>query len=203
MKKALFFLSIILLLGTVGCEKADAPKNPIVTQTIEQTEPQIEYEPERDVYYDMNAFLTDWPHGEQLADNTMAGINSTDGETSITVPILKSTDFVLHHIAVNEYYYFYYFISVDYEKPYFDYDHGILITLSHGKSFSSIMDQHDLTPVNGIAYDGSRNTWYLDKDGKCLDVAFPASLPVTTEEELYSYFDFEEYTASGNSGEVQ
>ena len=27
--------------------------------------------------------------------------------------------------------------------------------------------------------------------------------PVTTEEELYSYFEFEEYTVSGNSGEVQ
>ena len=65
------------------------------------------------------------------------------------------------------------------------------------------MAQLNLTPVNGIAYDESRNTCCLNKDGKCLDVAFPESLPVTTEDELYSYFDFEEYTASGNAGKVQ
>ena len=199
MKKILCFVFVVFLLCTVGCEQAD----PIENQTVEQTESIIEGEPEEDVYYGIDAFLADWPQGGQLADNTMAGINSTDGEATITVPILKTTDFVLHHIMVNEFAYFYYFISVDHEKADFDYDNGLVVSLSQGKSFAAVMDQHDLTPVNGIAFDDSQNAWYMDKAERSLKILFPPSLTVTTEEELYSYFEFEEYTVSGNSGEVQ
>lgn len=65
------------------------------------------------------------------------------------------------------------------------------------------MDQHGLVAVDGMVYDESNNEWYMDINGKKLSVLFPKSVPVTTEEELYNYFDFEEYTVSGNSGEVQ
>lgn len=204
MKKTFCFLIMILLLCMAGCEQAD----PIDSQTTAQTEAQTEHAsptPLWDATYDnMESFLADWPQGGQLANTTAAGMNSTGSEATITVPVLKSTNFVLHHIAVNRYAYFFYYVSADHTKPYFSSDDGITVTISReSQSFAAVVDQLNLTPVNGIAYVASYNVWYMDKNGSWISVRFPKAQPVTTENGLYSYFDFEEYTASDSTGEVQ
>ncbi len=155
------------------------------------------------IYQNMDSFLAS---RTPTKGNGSAEVNSAGQVTSIVIPVLKSKQYELYFIEAHScgYTYFYYYVPVNYDKQYFNYDVGIVVGWNDvDDSFAIVMDQLDLTPVHGIAYDSERNTWNLDMGGKCLDVRFPESTPVTTEEELYSYFEFEEYTVSGNSGEVQ
>lgn len=157
------------------------------------------------VYQNMDSFLASWTSGK---GDGSAGVNSVGTVASVVVPVpvLKSEQYELYYIEAHSsgYTYFYYYVPVDYEKSFFDYDVGIVIgwTNQNG-SFASNMEHDGLTPKDGVAYDADRNTWNLDVDGQLLYVEFPKTLPITTEAELYSYFDFEEYTVSGNSGEIQ
>ncbi len=205
MKKRLFILVVILLLGMVSCETAPvAEEQSSITVETKTIETGVAGQEMGMTYEDMEAFLADWPQCGQSAGNSSAELNGTGNEDILFIPNLLSSDFKLLYIWVNDYNYFFYYMPVDYSKRNFDYDQGIEVSFSkESVSFAAVMEQLDLTPVNGIAYDSSRNTWFIDKDGRCLDIAFPQSLPVTTEEELYSYFEFEEYTVSGNSGEAQ
>ena len=213
MKRIIIFtLLFVLVFFTVSCEDASKPgtnkateyTTTVETKTDPNTEQEIAFEFPVPMYDDWDEFLTTWSQAVRDHSSGTASVNGVNAKISLTIPVLKSSEFKFYQVLIREHSYAYYYVPVDYEKGYFSYNLGIFVSIANGNgTFAAVMDQFELTPVNGIAYDESRNTWYIDKDGRCLDIAFPKSIPVTTEEELYSYFEFEEYTVSGNSGEVQ
>lgn len=199
MKRIIIIVScFILVFCAVGCEKDTVPETSSTTGQVNA----VQFA--SPTYNDWQEFLSAWTQGAQAIQSNMASVNGANNSLSLTIPILKSSAYEFYQVEISDDQYEYYYVPVNYEKSYFSTNEGIIITLEKdAHTFTAVMAQLNLTPVNGIAYDESRNTWFLNKDGKCLDVAFPESLPVTTEDELYSYFDFEEYTASGNAGKVQ
>ena len=161
-------------------------------------------EPAPNIYYSMDVFLEEWHLEEEGVGNRTNTLDHVDGFLSVTVPVLKNSNYIFYFAEKNEYTYIFYYVPKNFSSPSFEYESGIVVYMSRENgSFSAVMDQQDLVAEDGIAYDESNNEWHMDVDGKSLSVLFPESLPVTTEEELYSYFEFEEYTVSGNSGEVQ
>lgn len=215
MKKILLvFTALILLLCFVSCNTSKVPfeawsesESEAILETVmnDCTETELNEAPElpSTSYTDIRDLIA-----AVLQENGKGDydVNSTQTNPTIMVPILKSSQYTLYTIELhtNGYNYFYYFVPTDYSEPYFDSTVGITVCWSdRDGTFDAAMEQLDLRAQRGVAYDESRNTWYINVNGKRLYVVFPESLPVTTEEELYSYFEFEEYTASGNSGEVQ
>lgn len=208
--KNFFVLSaaLILLLCFVSCNASKTPVEDghvLETGMNDCTESELNEVPELPStgYADIHDLLA-----AMLRENGKGNydINSTQAKPTIMVPILKSSQYTLYTIELhsNGYNYFYYYVPADYSEPYFDNTVGITVCWSdRDGTFDAAMEQLDLRPQRGMAYQESKNTWFINVNGKRLYVAFPESLPVTTEEELYSYFEFEEYTVSGNSGEVQ
>lgn len=190
MRRVLIYLLILGMLITVAsCTTKNAGQDD---------------EPMPNIYYSMDEFLEEWHLEDGGTGDRTNILNNMDEPQSVTVPVLKNSNYIFYFAEKNEYTYMFFYVPENFSAPSFDYECGIVVYMSReSESFSAVMDQHGLVAVDGMAYDESNNEWYMDINGKKLSVLFPKSVPVTTEEELYNYFDFEEYTVSGNSGEVQ
>ena len=159
-------------------------------------------DPVSSFYYSMDEFLEKWYLEDDGTGDSADPSDDGDEPQSVTVPVLKNSRYIFYFAEKNEYAYMFFYVPENFSAPSFDYERGIVVYMfRESESFSAVMDQHGLVAVDGMAYDESNNEWYMDINGKSLSVLFPKSVPVTTKEELYSYFDFEEYTAPNGSDE--
>ncbi len=100
--------------------------------------------------------------------------------------------------TVFETFYHYEYVPVNYseEDRSFSYE-TILVTISRKKdTFDALMDQLDLTPENGAAYDAEDNTWYINKENTAVSIKFSDDRIVSSAEELSEYFVFEKRSIS-------
>ncbi len=236
MKKCRWFIISVLTLCMMGCvsnqvedhelpeltettiqvesesENIEETKEPVTTEKIEETmEPvttDIEYSLAPDIYADVDSFLSGW--WQKKVDSMQdAGVNSIDTQMSVVVPGLKSPDFKLLAVEVNEYAYQFYYVPVDFEGSWFDYRVGIEFTVTiKDMTFDAVMRQMGQNP-EGVSwgYAMAHNMWMFDIDDDYEDnllyIQFPQNLPVQTEEELYSYFEFEKRTYTAETAAVQ
>lgn len=202
MKKLLVFLStlIIVLSVLVGCNEStqDDHTDSDVTSTVKIAACQSpEYTAD-----DMDVFIQEWVQAQlNEAENQ---VNNNDANPiSIVVPTLQSSEYRFMHMFVDEYNYQYYFVPLDYSEGYFDSDVGIQVLVSRTEgSFEAVMEQFELTPTNGTAYEPSHNFWIIDNDGKNIAIYFPPNVILQDASELNDYFTFETYGGSGDNGTV-
>lgn len=188
MKRVCFVFCLLLVISLISCQKEQNCDDPVIP-----------------IYTDMESFLSEWHSGGASSGVAVMGDGNRGEETTLVVPVLKTSEYIFDEIAIYDYrIYYYYTPAAADESSYQPFDDDIIVTwVNKEGTFDILIDQYGLTAFNGQAYDQSINTWFLDRNGKCLKVEFPDNRPVTTIDELYSYMSFDEYTTSGNSGEVQ
>lgn len=145
---------------------------------------------------DFQTFLDDWKSacGDTTRDVLLAP-DSKKPNATLTIPILQSNDYSFSYVEVNDTQYMYFFTPID-SRPediltYADV-FGIYVS-KVDNSFDIVMKQHDLTPVNGIAYSAERNAWYIDNNGRRIRIEFPDTIVLESADQLSEYFTFEEY----------
>jgi hypothetical protein len=193
-------------------EKIEETTEPVTTEKIEETEEvetdEQEYFIAPDIYADVDSFVSDW--WQRKVDRLQeSGVNSINTQMSVVVPGLKSPDFKLLAVEVNEYAYQFYYVPVDFDEPWFDHKVGIEFTVTiKDMTFDAVMRQMGQNP-EGVSwgYAMAHNMWMFDIDDDYEDnllyIQFPPNLPVQTEEELYSYFEFEKRTYTAETAAVQ
>ena len=140
--------------------------------------------------------LEEWEeYLKQQLENGGLSTNGNDKTTYRTVitPELQTTQYrnVYTENTTYDKIYYYYPKNEPYEAPYFDYKIGIVVTISHSSdTFDAVMEQLDLTPVDGRAFNPSNNTWYIDCAGKRVSVRFPDSIDAGNADTLDQYFKF-------------
>ena len=153
---------------------------------------------DEELYYtskDMDSFLEDFIQAQQKQNSSLLNENASL-ENVIIIPILVSESFQFFGVEVNKYSYRYYYVPMNYESDYFDNSLGIIVTMSREKdSFNIVMEQFDLLPENGVAYDELNNRLFLNMDNKAVMIIFPESLRIKNEDDLNEFFNFEEFDA--------
>jgi hypothetical protein len=207
-KLAIIAVCFVVLFCMFSCENAnESDTQPTTTNesdTLPATKQEVAVQFSSPTYTDWEEFLDAWAQGVQEINNGAVSVNGIGSEQTLTVPVLKLSAFEFIHVEITDQHYEYYYLPVDYDKDWFSTSHGIIVTVSREVgSFEGWVSQLDLTPIDGIAYDETRYEWIINVEGKGVSVDFPETFPITTKEELYNCFVFEEYTVSGNSGEIQ
>ena len=154
------------------------------------------------VGYDINLFLKEleqYKNGaieEIQEDKAIQMENNNFSEIKeIIIPNIKSDEYVFIYMEVNKYNFKYYYGLANTEKnTEFDYDTGIEVSVSREEnSFLTVLNQLDLTDLDGLAFDTDRNTWHINNEGRCVTVRFPKTEIADTEDLLYEFFEFKEY----------
>ena len=189
MKKLfVMFLAILTVLALVSCANEKKNDN---HRTTEEDAPE---------YFgnDFEEFLDSYVQAQLEQQAGEVDLNATGRDTaSLTVPVLQSDDFVFRAVQVNEYNYLYYYDLIGTEGSYFDYETGICVAVSKSEiSFAAVMEQYNLTPVDGKAFNAKYNEWILNDGGKRISIDFPDDLIVETAEELNNYFTFEKIVST-------
>ena len=104
MRRILFVLVVILLLGMVSCEAipVSEEQDSITEETKKLIETGVSGQEWGMTYDNMDAFLADWPLCGQSAGNFSAELNGTGSEDILFIPNLLSPDFKLLYVWVNE-----------------------------------------------------------------------------------------------------
>lgn len=119
--------------------------------------------------------------------------NDEDNGRCLLIPNITSNEFEFYFAEAYGHNFFYYYVPKNYDKKFFDYTVGIIVSISKNNgTFSAVVEQYDLSVENGIAYDSNHNTWYIDFDSKLISICFPDSIVLQSGEELSNYFTFEE-----------
>ena len=200
-KLSVLLFAIIIMAILVGCSNEKKKNDADNTGDNIEVEKAPEYSGD-----DFEVFL-DYLQDRLTTQKGEVGNNSVNGTTSksayVTVPILQTNDFVFRAVEENEYSYFYYYEPVGESSVFFDNETGIVVTVrKSNKTFAGIVDQHDLTVKDGLAYSPEYNEWYMNDEGKCISIRFPKDLAVFDADALGRYFQFEKVYAQKEDNTV-
>ena len=194
MKRILIVNIVILLVITfMGCGK-------LLTKDSEEF---MEEDLPEYVGYDLDLFIKElqqYKNGttEKVQDDKAILMNNNNFSEidEITIPNIKSDKYIFLHMEVNKYNFKYYYGPENTgENKKFDYDTGIEVSVSReDNSFLTVLNQLDLTDLDGLAFDTDRNTWHINNEGRCVTVRFPKTEIVDTVDLLYEFFEFKEYS---------
>ena len=194
MKRILIVNIVILLVITfMGCGK-------LLTKDSEEF---MEGDLPEYVGYDLDLFIKElqqYKNGttEKVQDDKAILMNNNNFSEidEITIPNIKSDKYIFLHMEVNKYNFKYYYGPENTgENKKFDYDTGIEVSVSReDNSFLTVLNQLDLTDLDGLAFDTDRNTWHINNEGRCVTVRFPKTEIVDTVDLLYEFFEFKEYS---------
>lgn len=122
----------------------------------------------------------------------------------LTIPVLQTDEYCFHSVIVNEYnYMFHYIIADETADTLRDSDTELTVYISREEdSFNAVMEQHGLTPIDGVAYNERNNGWYLNDKGKRIVISFPNNTVLESSDQISEYFTFEEYGFSDGSSLV-
>lgn len=202
MKKALLFLLIAaMLLSLCACRENPVPNDP----DQNDSDPNADAEAEKVVYTaaaveellaDLETFL--YGHPENSSEkkwSLMTDMNFSDIQEILTFDLIGE-GFKLLCLEVNQYSFQYYYVPFGTDK--FDYDTGCVIAVSREEdSFAAAMAQFQLTPDGRVAYDSSRNTWYVDHNGKWIYLALPEGVTMDRAQVADVYLSRQEYRVKG------
>ena len=155
------------------------------------------------VGYDLDLFIKElqqYKNGttEKVQDDKAILMNNNNFSEidEITIPNIKSDKYIFLHMEVNKYNFKYYYGPENTgENKKFDYDTGIEVSVSReDNSYLTVLNQLDLTDLDGLAFDADRNTWHINNEGRCVTVRFPKTEIVETVDLLYEFFEFKEYS---------
>lgn len=210
-RKLVFIVTLIMILSIfVSCNEADQNGDTVSKATstdnsdsgvIGTDTPDACRSPEYTAD-DLDVFIDEWVQAQLNAGENQ--VNNSDADPiSIVVPTLQSNEYRFMHMFVDEYNYQYFYVPLDYSDRYFNSDVGIQVFVSRTEgSFEAVMEQLDLTPTNGVAYESSYNIWIIDSNGKRISIRLPETIQLADASEIDNYFTFETYGGSGNDGTV-
>lgn len=202
MKKALFLILSVLcvLLSACGKPLGSTQINDADNGSSIDSTPSIENEEACYFTYEIETFLSDWKNAQYDSKNAHPLLTADQkdlGENAaITIPVLQTASYQLVLVeATRTFYGFYYYPEGhSYERGYVDYDIAIYVDVYKlPGTFDGFIEQHNVTPVNGIAYSAFHNEWFLNNNGAAITITFPKSLVLENASELESYFTFQKY----------
>ena len=202
MKKALLiFLTLAMLLSLCACRENPVPNDP----DQNDSDPNADAEAEKVVYTaaaveellaDLETFL--YGHPENSSEkkwSVMTDMNFSDIQEILAFDLIGE-GFKLLSLEVNQYGFQYYYVPFGTDK--FDYDTGCVIAVSREEdSFAAAMAQFQLTPDGRVAYDSSRNTWFVDHNGEWIYMALPEGVTMDRAQVADVYLSRQEYRVKG------
>ncbi|MBQ7319947.1 MAG: hypothetical protein IJW97_07225 [Clostridia bacterium] len=162
---------------------------------------EIEVMPER--YTDMTSLISTLT----TQDEAQVQVNAIGTTLEMTqVPILQAEGYVLRLVENLEHQYKYYFVPENQVNAHpIDIKTALIVYVAKSNlTYQSSIEQSDLQDQNGFAYYEKYNEWYINFDGKRVNIDFPDDIVLTSPEQIADYFTFETYyyTVPTDSGAV-
>lgn len=209
MKKLLILLItlMMILLVFVGCDEAaregsaTTPDDRTDSKVTGADDPEACRAPKYEAD-DLDVFIEEWVQPQLNSAENQVNNNAAD-PISIVIPNLQSSEYRFMHMFVDEYNYQYYYVPLDYSDAHFRSDVGMIVYVSRTEgSFEGVVNQFELTPIDGVAYEPSDNRWIIDNDGKEIAIFFPDNVILQDASEIADYFTFETYGGTADDGTV-
>lgn len=201
MKKLLVLLSTLMMFTVlIGCnETTQNGSTDSAASSTNDTDACLSPEYSAD---DWDVFIDEWVQPQLNSAENQVNNNGAD-PISIVVPKLQSSEYRFMHMFVDEYNYQYYYVPLDYSDAHFRSDVGMIVYVSRTEgSFEGVVNQFELTPIDGVAYEPSDNRWIIDNDGKEIAIFFPDKVILQDASEIADYFTFETYGGTADDGTV-
>lgn len=194
----LFSLLLSLTLLACGTDKIENPAPPFPPESgIETADPVPEH------YTDMDEFIATLTTAE--AAKAQPGAIGTTLEMT-QVPILQAEGYALRLVENLTHQYIYYFVLEEQVNAHpIDIKTALIVHVAKSNlTYQSSIEQSDLQDQNGFAYYEKYNEWYINFDGKRVNIDFPDDIVLTSPEQIADYFTFETYyyTVPTDSGAV-
>ena len=197
MKKiSAYLMSIILIFSLVGCD----------TDNTKETEVSDAYGSMDEPIYignDVDKFVEAWKSAHTLkqSDNALYTTTANSEQPStLTVPIIQTTDYVLEEILVFYWSTNYSFIPTQSEGRIHPLS-KIRVYISDKLTYKD--EAYFLFFEDGnIVYDPYHNVWRVHNGNATAEISFPEDIVLSSPEELSEYFTFETYTAGGGNDHV-
>lgn len=162
---------------------------------------EIEVMPER--YTDMTSLISTLT----TPDEAQVQVNAIGTTLEMTqVPILQAEGYALRLVENLTHQYIYYFVLEEQVNAHpIDIKTALIVHVAKSNlTYQSSIEQSDLQDQNGFAYYEKYNEWYINFDGKRVNIDFPDDIVLTSPEQIADYFTFETYyyTVPADSGAV-
>ncbi len=195
-KLSAYLMSIILIFSLAGCN----------TDNNKETEAPDAYSSTKEPAYigeDIDQFVEAWKSAHTLkqSDNRLYTTTANSNQPStLTVPVLQTTDFALDQLLVYYWSTTYFFTPTQSEEP-LEPLSKIRIIISDKLTYK--IDWNCLFFEDGnIVYNSFRNVWYIHIGSATARIIFPKDIVLSSPEQISEYFTFETYTAEDGNDHV-